>query len=163
MTNRYDVRSGEAGRVIVARLKPGSDLFGSLQEIVGKEGVRAGVILSGVGLLGEARLRNCKSLPEEYPITDENRTYLSFSRPLEILSLSGNIMVAEGNPLVHAHVTLSHIEGDEIRVIGGHLIEGCTIFGFAEIILVELRDIEMEKNYDEETRTLQLFVSDCKA
>jgi predicted DNA-binding protein with PD1-like motif len=158
MTNRYDVRSGEAGRVIVARLKPGSDLLGSLQEIVGKEGVKAGVILSGVGLLGEARLRNCKSLPEEYPITDENRTYLSFSRPLEILSLSGNITVAEASPLVHAHVTLSHVEGGEIGVIGGHLIEGCTIFGFAEIILMELRDIEMEKNYDEKTRTLQLFV-----
>ena len=40
-------------------------------------------------------------------------------------------------------------------MLGGHLIEGCTIFGFAEIILMELRDIEMEKNYDEETRTLQ--------
>jgi predicted DNA-binding protein with PD1-like motif len=158
MTNRYDVRSGETGRVIVARLKPGSDLLGSLHEIVDKEEIRAGVILSGVGLLGEARLRNCKSLPEEYPITDENRTYLSFSRPLEILSLSGNITVAEGSPLVHAHVTLSHVEGDEIGVIGGHLIEGCTIFGFAEIILLELEDIEMEKNYDEETRTLQLFV-----
>jgi len=158
MTNRYDVRSGESGRVIVARLKPGSDLLGSLQEIVASEGVKAGVFLSGVGLLGEARLRNCKSLPEEYPITDENRTYLSFNRPLEILSLSGNITVAEGIPLVHAHVTLSHVGGDEIGIIGGHLIEGCVIFGFAEIILMELEDIEMEKNYDEETRTLQLFL-----
>jgi hypothetical protein len=158
MTNRYEVRSGEFGRVIVTRLKPGSDLLGSLQEIVAREGVKAGVILSGVGLLEEARLRNCKSLPEEYPITDENRTYLSFNRPLEILSLSGNITVAEGNPLVHAHVTLSHVGGDEIGIIGGHLIEGCVIFGFAEIILMEVEDIEMEKNYDKETRALQLFV-----
>jgi len=157
MINRYDVRSGVSGRVIVARLKPGSDLLRSLQEIVDREGVKAGVILSGVGLLGEARLRNCESLPEEYPITDENRTYLSFSRPLEILSLSGNITVAEGNPLVHAHLTLSQVGGDEIGIIGGHLIEGCVIFGFAEIILMELKDIKMEKNYDEETRTLQLF------
>ena len=143
--------------MIVARLKPGSDLLGSLKEIVTGERVKAGVILSGVGLLGVAKLRNCKSLPEDYPITDENRTYLSFSRPLEILSLSGNITVAEGNPLVHAHVTLSHVEGGEIGVIGGHLIEGCIIFGFAEIILMELRDIAMEKKYDEETRTIQLF------
>jgi predicted DNA-binding protein with PD1-like motif len=158
MTNRYDVRSGESGRVIVARLKPGSDLLGSLQEIVVREGVEAGVILSGVGLLGEARLRNCKILPEEYPITDENRTYLHFRRPMEILSLSGNITMAEGDPLVHVHVTLSYVGGDEIGVIGGHLIEGCIIFGFAEIILMELEDIKMEKKYDEETRTLQLFI-----
>ncbi len=59
--------------------------------------------------------------------------------------------------MVHAHVTLSHVGGDEIGIIGGHLIEGCVIFGFAEIIIMELRDIEMEKNYDEETKTLQLF------
>ena len=48
-------------------------------------------------------------------------------------------------------------------MIGRHLMEGCIIFGFAEIILMELEDIEMEKNYDDETRTLQLFVCDCQA
>ena len=158
MTNRYDLRSGGAGKVMVARLKPGSDLLGALQEMVEDEGVEAGVILSGVGLLREARLRNCKSLPEEFPITDENRTYLSFSRPLEVLSMSGNVSMAEGSPLVHAHVTLSYVEGDEIGVVGGHLIEGCIIFGFAEVILMELDNIKMEKRFDEETRTLQLFV-----
>ena len=145
--------------MIVARLKPGSDLLGSLQEIVAREGVKAGVILSGVGLLGEARLRNCKSLPEEYPITDENRTYLSFSRPMEILSLSANITMAEGKPLVHAHVTLSHVEGDEIGVIGGHLIEGCIIFGFAEIILIELKDIKMEINLIHFINILQIVMN----
>jgi predicted DNA-binding protein with PD1-like motif len=158
MTNRYDLRSGGAGRVVVARLKPGSDLLGALQEMVEDEGVEAGVILSGVGLLGEARLRNCKSLPEEFPITDENRTYLSFSRPLEVLSMSGNISMAEGSPLVHVHVTLSYVEGDEIGVVGGHLIEGCIVFGFAEVILMELEGVQMEKRFDEETKTLQLFV-----
>lgn len=157
MVVTHDTRVGSASRVIVARLKPGSDLLLSLRDIAVKEGVEAGVILSGVGLLGEARLRNCKSLPEEFPITDLNRTYLSFHRPLEVLSLSGNITMAEGSLLVHAHATLSHVEGDEIGVIGGHLIEGCIIFGFAEIILMELEDVKMEKNYDEETRTLQLF------
>jgi len=158
MTNRYDLRSGGTGRVMVARLKSGSDLLGALQEMVEDEGVEAVVILSGVGLLGEARLRNCKSLPEEFPITDENRTYLSFSRPLEVLSMSGNVSMAEGSPLVHAHVTLSYVEGDEIGVVGGHLIEGCIVFGFAEVILMELEGVQMEKRFDEETRTLQLFV-----
>ena len=157
MVATHDARVGGAGRVVVARLKPGSDLLLSIQEIANKEGVGAGVILSGVGLLGEARLRNCKSLPEEFPITNSNRTYLSFHRPLEILSISGNVAMAEGSPLVHAHATLSYVEGGGIGVIGGHLIEGCIIFGFAEIILMELENIEMEKRYDDETRTLQLF------
>ena len=157
MNNRYLYRSGKLGRVIVARLKPGSDLLSSIREIVIKESIKAGVIISGVGLLGEANLRNCKSLPIEYPITDENRTFTSFKRPLEILSLSGNISLTEIEPLVHAHITLSYVEEDTIGVIGGHLMEGCVIHGFAEVFLMELLDIEMVKRSDVETRTLQLF------
>ena len=157
MSDRYIVRSGKPGRVIVARVKPGSDLLRSLQKIVAEEGITSGVIVSGVGLLKHARLRNCKSLPTEYPITDVNRTFLSFEKPLEILSISGNVTLAEGAPLVHAHLTLSSVEGDEITVIGGHLIEGCEIFGFSEFAIMELEGLEMVKRFDEETRTLQLF------
>ena len=148
---------GRGGRIIVARLKPGSDLQESLQYIASEEGVEAGVILSGVGLLGEAQLRNCKSLPEAFPITDANRTYLSFRRPLEILSISGNVSKVEEKPLVHAHITLSYVEGDVITVLGGHLLGGCTVYGFAEIVIMALEGIEMEKRFDEETKTLQLF------
>ena len=157
MSDRYIVRSGQPGRVIVARVKPGSDLLRSLQKIAAEEGITSGVIVSGVGLLKHARLRNCKSLPDEYPITDVNRTFLSFEKPLEILSISGNVTLAEGEPLVHAHLTLSSVEGDEITVIGGHLIEGCEIFGFSEFAIMELEGLEMVKRFDEETRTLQLF------
>ncbi len=157
LNNRYLYRSGKLGRVIVARLKPGSDLLSSLREIVIKEDIKAGVIISGVGLLGEANLRNCMCLPIEYPITDENRTFTSFKRPLEILSLSGNISLAEIEPLVHAHITLSYVEENSIGVIGGHLLEGCVIHGFAEVFVLELLDIEMMKKFDEETKTIQLF------
>ena len=77
--------------------------------------------------------------------------------PLEILSISGNVSTAEGKPLLHAHLTLSYIDDGEIRVIGGHMIEGCNVHGFAEIILMELVNIDMIKAYDDETKTLQLF------
>ncbi len=143
--------------MIVARVKPGSDLLRSLQKIAAEEEITSGVIVSGVGLLKQAQLRNCKSLPEEYPITDANRTFLSFEKPLEILSISGNVTLAEGEPLVHAHITLSSVDGDEITVIGGHLIEGCVVFGFSEFAILEIEGIEMVKRFDEETRTLQLF------
>lgn len=158
MTETYAMRPGTSGRILVVRLKSGSDLLETLYDLVSKEGIKACVIISGVGLLCEAQLRNCKSLPREFPITDSNRIFLSFEKPLEILSISGNISRAEGMTLVHAHVTLSYVEGDEISVVGGHLLEGCIIFGFAEIVLMELEDIEMEKRLDEETKTLQLFV-----
>jgi predicted DNA-binding protein with PD1-like motif len=150
-------RNGNTGRVVVARLKTGSDLLQSLRMMVKDYDFKAAVILSGVGLLSGAKLRNCKNLPEEFPITDHNRYYASFIRPLEILGLSGNVSLVDGNQHVHAHLTLSYVEDGIIRVIGGHMIEGCTVFGFSEIILMELTDIDMIKSFDEETKTNQLF------
>lgn len=158
MENRYVNRSGRSSKVLVARIKPDSDLLESIRDIVEENGVKAGVILSGVGLLRRAQLRNCKILPNKYPITDVNRSFLTFESPLEILALSGSVSEVKGKPLIHVHVTLSYITGDKIKVIGGHLLKGCIIFGFAEVFIMELEDMEMKKEFDEETRTLQLFV-----
>ena len=157
MSESYISRSGEVGRIVVIRLVHGCDLMQSLQQIAEENGIEAAVILSGVGLLSNVKLRNCKTLPERFPITDKDRIFLSFEKPLEILGISGNVSTAERKPLVHAHLTLSYTEGGKIRVIGGHLIEGCKVFGFAEVFIMELTKIEMAKKFDEETKTLQLF------
>ncbi|MFQ6126919.1 MAG: PPC domain-containing DNA-binding protein [Candidatus Heimdallarchaeota archaeon] len=158
MTKKYITRLGKGGKVYVTRMKPGSDLLQSICSLVEDNRTKASVILSGLGLLRRARLRNCKTLPEKYPITDANRSFLIFERPLEILALSGNVSEVEGKAWVHAHITLSYVEGEEIRVVGGHLLEGCIIFGFAEVFVMELKDIDMKKTLDAETKTLQLFV-----
>lgn len=142
---------------MIARIKPGSDLLASISSLVEKNGVKAGAVLSGVGLLKKAYLRNCKSLPLQYPITDANRAFLAYERPLEILALSGNVTEVDGKPRVHAHATLSYLEGDEVKVIGGHVLEGCTVFGFAEVFIMEIEGADMRKEFDEETKTLQLF------
>ena len=157
MSESYVSRSGGTGRVVVARLKPGSDLLRSLKQLAEEKGIKSAVILSGVGLLSNVKLRNCRTLPDVFPITDRNRIFLSFEKPLEILGISGNVSLAEGKPLVHAHLTLSYVEEEEIKVVGGHLVEGCTVFGFAEVFIMELTGIEMVKLFDEETKTLQLF------
>ena len=158
MQAKYVNRVGEGGRVLVARVKTGSDLLLSIERLVEEEGMKAGVILSGVGLLKRACLRNCRTLPKEHPITDVNRSYLNFERPLEIIAVSGNVSEFKGKPQVHVHVTLSYVEGEKISVIGGHLVEGCIIFGFAEVFIMELKDVKMRKEFDGETKRPQLFV-----
>ncbi len=157
MDSTYLCRLGRGGKILVARIKPGSDLIESIRSLVEENHVKGGVIISGVGLLRKAQLRNCKILPKEYPITDANRSFLTFERPMEILSLSGNVSEVEGRPWIHAHITLSYVENDEIKVVGGHVLEGCIVFGFAEVFIMELEDVDMKKKFDEETKTLQLF------
>ncbi|MCD6325612.1 hypothetical protein J7L97_04915, partial [Candidatus Bathyarchaeota archaeon] len=72
----------------------------------------------------------CKSLPEKYPITDVNRMFTTIEKHLEILAISGIIYMVKGEPNVHAHAVLSCIENGRISVLGGHLLEGCLVYGF---------------------------------
>lgn len=157
MEPKHIVRDSHQGRVLVARLKPEADLILSIIRIAQEKSMKAGVILSGAGLLSRAHIRNCRSLPERYPITDANRMFTVIEKPLEVLAISGIIYTVEGMPNVHAHAVLSFIEEDRIRVVGGHLLEGCQVYGFAEIVIMELKGISLEKTFDSETRTLQLF------
>lgn len=157
MDNEFVYKFGVPGKVLVIRLKTGSDLLLSLKKIVEENGIGAGVIVSGVGLLEKACIRNVKILPKKFPISDEHRAIVSFSGPLEILSLSGNISLVENKPSLHLHATLSYYNGKTIQVVGGHVIEGCIVFSFAEVIIIEIENMLMEKGFDDETKTFQLF------
>jgi len=151
------MRVGEAGRLLVARLRHGCDLLEGLGAAASNADLRGGLIVVGVGLLAEARLRNCRLMPAEFPITDEHRLYSQHRGPLEILSLSGTISRVGGELHVHCHTLLSYVEEGEVRVVGGHLIEGCRVHSFAEIGVLEVEGVDMERGFDEVTRTLQLF------
>jgi len=120
--------------------------------------LRAGVILSCVGALSKARLRNLRAFRREFPITDAERSFLTLEgSPLEVIALSGNITELHGRPLVHVHAILSTMQEGELSVVAGHLLEGTIVYSFAELILAELRGIKMEKTLDQETKANQLF------
>ena len=128
----------------------------SLNKIILDKGIKAGVILSVVGALSRASLRDIESFPDELPITYKNRNYVVIEKPFEILSVSGNIGEIEGNPVIYAHITLSTLRKKEVESIGRHLIDGCVVFPFAEIVMAEISGISM-KTIDNDTKTFQLF------
>ena len=160
MNNRYVTRSGKFARIIVSRILPGSDLLQSIKDIVAEEEIKYGVIFSAVGAMEKVRIRNLKEAPEKYPITDANRDFRTIEKTCEIITLSGDIYEVEGENLsqVHIHGTFSFAEDEKVRAVGGHLLEGCIVVGFAEVYIMELTEIEMIKRFDEETQTSQLFV-----
>ncbi|MCK9377505.1 MAG: DUF296 domain-containing protein [Syntrophobacterales bacterium] len=59
--------------------------------------------------------------------------FLELARPLEIVSLIGNISLKDGKSMVHAHLTLADADG---RAFGGHLAPGTLVFA-CEFILQE--------------------------
>lgn len=105
------------------RLKPGADLFDSIEEFVKQHQIEAGCVLSSVGSLTHATLRLA------------NRSYYKeYEGHFEIVSMTGTVSV-HGS---HIHVAIS--DGDGVT-IGGHLVGGCKIYTTAEIVLLELDDV----------------------
>ena len=84
-------------RLVQFRVKPDVDLLKAIEEAVKAEGVRAGVIVSGLGALKKALFRNLKVFPKSYPVTPEDRLYLEVTTPMELVSLSGWIAPKTGS------------------------------------------------------------------
>jgi hypothetical protein len=105
------------------RLKPGDDLFMSIEGVVQEKKIEAGCVLSGVGSLTRAVLRLA------------NRDFYSeYNGHFEIVSLTGTVSL-HGS---HLHMSISDGDG---RTIGGHLVPGCIIYTTAEIVLAVFPDV----------------------
>lgn len=109
-------------RSFTFRLKPGQDLFDSIEEVVKENKIEAGCVLSSVGSLTHAILRLA------------NRDYYNeYEGHFEIVSMTGTVSI-HGS---HIHVAIS--DGDGVTT-GGHLVSGCKIYTTAEIVLAVFDD-----------------------
>ena len=129
------------GRTFLARLMPGDDLFEKLSGILSREGLRRLVILSAIGSLWDVSFRDLKE-GISLPIDLEKTNLIEREGPFELLSLEGNIVPMEKNPVIHLHVLLGTPEGE---VIGGHLFGG-KVFSTLEIVFSEIRESRVVKH-----------------
>ena len=119
------IGKGRIDRVIMGKLRMNIDLLRGIEALVKAEGIRTGVILSGVGALKKATFRNLKVLPPDFKIEKHHRLYLELEQPMEIVSLTGWIATGEtGRAEIHAHFSASTVMEDKVVTLGGHLITG---------------------------------------
>jgi len=116
---------GQMNRIVMGKLGMDIDLLKGIEELVKREGVRTGVILSGIGALKKAIFRNLKILPTDLKVEKHHRLYLELEQPMEIVSLTGWMATREdGEVEVHAHFSASTVVEDKVVTLGGHLISG---------------------------------------
>ena len=120
-------------RIHALRLRRGDDLLLSIKALCRERHIRAGVILSGVGCVYAARVRDAsgvtvRQLPEHF----------------EIVSLNGTV----SEERCHIHIALSR---EDLSTVGGHLCEGCLINTTCELVIAELPGIVIETEFDEQT------------
>jgi predicted DNA-binding protein with PD1-like motif len=103
----------EPDRVFLLRLERGDAFVESLARFAGEQGISAARI-EGIGAFTDARLGF-------YDLERKDYDRFSVDEDAEVLSLLGNVTRKDGEPWVHAHVTLGRRDG---AAIGGHLFEG---------------------------------------
>lgn len=150
------VGEGALGRVVALHMDPGTDVLKGLQAAVASQGLRSAVILSGAGSLRQAVLRNVRSIPNPFPITDANRVFVAKDEAMELLSLTGNVALRhDGRVVVHGHLVISSGQQDGLAY-GGHLVEGSIVFSTMEIILAEITGMSLTRSVDAITHAAEL-------
>ena len=120
-------------KTLCKRLRRSDDLLVQIKNICREHNIPAGVILSGVGCVSRARLRDASGV-----------NIRSIDRHMEIVSLTGTVSAAR----CHLHIALSC---EDLSTIGGHLTEGCIINTTCELVIGILDGTEYAAEHDHET------------
>ena len=144
------VGRGRMGRVVMGKLAMDVDLSEGIEELVKKERIRTGVILSGIGALKKATFRNLKVLPPDLKVEKHHRVYLELEQPIEIVSLTGWIATREdGEPEIHAHFSASTVIDDKVVTLGGHLTPGTLASVKVVIVIGVIEDSDIRASLDQ--------------
>ena len=125
-----------AKEIIVARIDLDTDLYEELINLVKERNIKAAAIISITGSLYKAGLRIFRGGERTDPLEIEG--------PFE-MSGSGTVTESEGTePYIHVHLTVTGAKGTYL----GHLIKGCKVRTFGEVILLPLHGVQMKKIQD---------------
>lgn len=122
------------------RLNPGDDLRDALVRLVIERDEGSAFVVSGIGSLGDARLRFAGEAAET-----------TVAGPLEIISLSGSI-TPDG---AHLHLAVADRHG---HVTGGHAGFGNIVRTTVEAVLVFLPGWHLTRELDPATAYAELMI-----
>ncbi len=123
------------------RLHKGQDLLKSIQEFADTHQISAAVILSAVGCVSQANIRDAGGVATH-----------GFHERMEIVSLMGTVSKSR----THLHIALSR---EDLTTLGGHLMDGCIVNTTAEIVLLVLEGFTFSKAFDPDTGYHELVIS----
>ena len=127
-------------KTYAVRLRRGADLLQSIEAFCAEHQIRAGVLLSGVGCVTKASIRDAGGV-----------NIVSIDEAMEIVSLMGTV----SEKRCHLHVSFAK---EDLSVIGGHLVAGCMINTTCELVIGDLEDYVYDVEFDEETGYDELII-----
>ena len=137
---------GKESSILVIKLDEGENLHSSIEQALGQNMIKSGIILGGVGMVTDFKLGYYDG--KEY-ITEE------YKEPHELLTLQGSVAHAgQGKILLHIHCTVANRSH---QVFGGHLISA-TVKYMNEIFILRMVDVELGRRKNERTGLMELEI-----
>lgn len=128
-------------KTYAVRLRRGADLLESVKKFCKENTIEAGVVLSGVGCVSKARVRDASGV-----------NIVTIDEHMEIVSLMGTV----SEKRCHLHVSFSK---EDLSVIGGHLVAGCVINTTCELVIGEMENYVYDVDSDAETGYNELIIN----
>ena len=125
---------------IMGRIKKDADLLFEINSFLLNNEIKAGKI-EGIGAIQKGQVGFYNQETKEYQT-------ITIDKPMEIVSLIGNVSLKEGKPFAHCHISLADENGN---IKGGHLMEGCVVFAF-EFVITVFDGSALVRGFDEETK-----------
>ncbi len=140
---------GSMGRIFLARLEEGEELYPRIEELASRENIKAGLVLC----LGGLRSANVVTGPED-PDGPVVAHVESFKDAREYVGV-GTIFWTETGPSLHLHAGI----GRGKQALVGCPREGATVFLVNEVTIIEITGIESGRVLDPSTgfHLLKLF------
>ena len=123
----------------MGKLPHGSDLLEELTGLFKAKDISLGRV-EAIGAVRKACIGFYDQRKREYK-------FIHINEALEITGLNGNISIKDGEPFVHAHITLADSAG---RTYGGHLAPGTVVF-VCECLIEVFEGPTLERGFDQET------------
>ena len=151
---QYKAAAGKAGRIIVARLLPGTDLIEGIEKICSRYRMKSAVIDCAIGSLERTSFRYIVPKPELKTGAGYDEPP-DIQGPVELISVTGLVTETEDEKInIHLHGTICDQKG---ILHGGHFDKGGNIALYTiEIIIKEVMEVKMLKKYDIEVDAPQL-------
>jgi hypothetical protein len=130
------MHSLKTDNTIILRIDKGEEVVKSITEFCTKEGID-NAYFTGIGAVD---VLTCGY----YSLEEKKYHFKDYTEPLEVVSLTGNVMLKDGAPFVHVHGVFTDIEN---TAFGGHVVE-MKVHVVLEVMLTPLSS-KIERHVDE--------------
>jgi len=150
---RFQDACGKSGRVVAARLLPGTDLLAGIEAVCKKNGIDYALV-NCFGSFSSAGYMYL--VPKaEAKVGAGYGDVLKVGGPVEFLSGVGVVCKKDGDCDIHFHGTMCDRDG---TVFGGHIVKGENpTLTTVDLVIMEVEGVEMLRQYDEETDLTQFY------